>query len=89
MQQTTRDWRYWIRLLVAAIVALILSAAAAVVGVSYQQAMGYLHPQRSIASGDLLRANGIEFQDIELITEDGIKLAAWYTPPKNGAVMLL
>jgi len=51
--------------------------------------MGYLHPMRGIASGDLLRANNIEFQDIELVTEDGVTLSAWYTPPKNGAVILV
>jgi fermentation-respiration switch protein FrsA (DUF1100 family) len=51
--------------------------------------MGYLHPQRNIASGDLLRANGIAFQDIELLTEDGVRLSAWYTPPQNGAVILV
>ncbi len=29
------------------------------------------------------------FNDIELTTSDGIKLAAWYAPPENGAVILL
>lgn len=84
-----RNWQYWIRLLVAALFAFLLAAVGTVGGVSYQHTMGYLHPERHIASGDLLRANYIDFQEIELITEDGVTLSAWYTPPKNGAVILV
>ena len=87
--KTHQGWRYWARLLLATILALFLAVVGTVVGISYQHTMGYLHPQRNIASGDLLRANGIEFQDIELITEDGVTLSAWYTPPKNGAIILV
>jgi len=62
---------------------------ATIAWVSYQQTRDYLHPRREIASGALLRANGIEFQDVELLTEDHVRLSAWYTPPKNGAVILV
>jgi dipeptidyl aminopeptidase/acylaminoacyl peptidase len=89
MKPHYKSWRYWIRLFLAMILALFLAAIGVVLGVSYQQATGYLHPPRNIASGDLLRANGIEFQDIQLSTEDGVELSAWYTPPKNGAVILV
>jgi dipeptidyl aminopeptidase/acylaminoacyl peptidase len=51
--------------------------------------MDYLHPMRQTATGTLLQTNGIEFQEVELITEDNIKISAWYTPPKNGAVILV
>jgi fermentation-respiration switch protein FrsA (DUF1100 family) len=57
--------------------------------ISYQQTMDYLHPPRQTASGALLQANGIEFQEVELITEDHVKLSAWYTPPQNGVVILV
>jgi fermentation-respiration switch protein FrsA (DUF1100 family) len=35
--------------------------------------------------------NGIDVQDVELLTEDNVKLSAWYTPPnaKRGAVILV
>ncbi len=89
MKQTDRGWQYWGRLLLVAFFVLLLTAAGTIIGVSYQQAMGYIHPARHIASGDLLRADGIKFQDIELVTEDGVKLSAWYTPPQNGAVILV
>ena len=89
MQQKVMDWRYWLRLFLATIAALFIAAIGTVVGVSYNQAIGYLHPERNIASGALLQANGIEYQEIELTTEDGVNLSAWYTPPENGAVILV
>ncbi len=81
--------RYWMRLALTAIFLLTLAAAGTVMGVSYQQADGYLHPERHVATGDYLRASGIAFQDIELVTDDGVKLSAWYTPSRNGAVILV
>lgn len=48
-----------------------------------------LHPPRTIPQGNTLRKYKIDYQPVELITEDGIRLAAWYTPPRNGAVILL
>lgn len=69
--------------------ALLLALTGTILLISYQQTMDYLHPARQTSSGELLRANGIGFQEVELITEDNVKLSAWYTPPKNGAVMLV
>ena len=89
MKSTSRGLHYWMRLLVAAMLTVLFAAVATVIGVSYNQATGYLHPERHIASGDFLRANGIQFQDIDLTTEDGVRLSAWYTPPQNGAVILV
>jgi fermentation-respiration switch protein FrsA (DUF1100 family) len=68
---------------------LLLTLAGSIVWISYQQTMGYLHPARQTGSGALLQTSGIEFQNVELITEDSVKLSAWYTPPKNGAVILV
>jgi fermentation-respiration switch protein FrsA (DUF1100 family) len=89
VKSAKRGLIYWMRLLLAAIFTLLSAAAATVVGVSYNQTSGYLHPERHVASGDFLRANGIQFQDIVLTTEDGVKLSAWYTPSQNGAVILV
>ena len=89
MKLTYPRWQYWARLLFVTLLALLITAAGTVIWVSYDHAMGYLHPTRNTASGALLRASGIEFQKIELLTEDKVKLSAWYTPPKNGAVILI
>jgi fermentation-respiration switch protein FrsA (DUF1100 family) len=48
-----------------------------------------LHPPRTIPEGKTLRKYKIDYQTIDLITEDGVRLTAWYTPPQNGAVILL
>ena len=52
-------------------------------------AQSYLHPARIIPSGNLLKKDNIPYQAIELTTQDEIKLAAWYTPPQNEAVILV
>jgi fermentation-respiration switch protein FrsA (DUF1100 family) len=80
-------WQYWIRLALVTMFSLLLAFSAALVGVSYRQAMGYLHPERQTSGGALLREQGIDYQEIELVTEDNLKLTAWYTPPRNGAVI--
>jgi fermentation-respiration switch protein FrsA (DUF1100 family) len=48
-----------------------------------------LHPPRTVPQGKTLRKYKIDYRPIDLITEDGIRLSAWYTPPQNGAVILL
>jgi len=48
-----------------------------------------LHPPRIIPPGNTLRKFDIPYQTVELITDDGVRLAAWYTPPRKGAVILL
>jgi len=48
-----------------------------------------LHPPRIVPPGNTLRESKIEFQHLDLTTEDGIRLSAWYTPPRKGAVILL
>lgn len=89
MKYKAGGWHYWLRLFSAAALLLILAALGTLVWVSYDQAKGYLHPDRNIASGELLQAEGIEYQDIELHTDDGVMLSAWYTPQKNGVVILV
>ena len=48
-----------------------------------------LHPPRIIPPGNTLRESKVEFQQLDLITEDGVRLSAWYTPPRKGALILL
>ncbi len=55
---------------------------------TYRLAHSYMHPPRVAATGEMLRANGITFETISLTTEDEITLRAFYTPSKNGAVIL-
>lgn len=48
-----------------------------------------IHPRRIPPTGDALKNEQIPYQDIKLTTSDGVQLAAWYTPPENGAVILV
>jgi uncharacterized protein len=89
MKRTFPGVRYWLRLLLTTIFSLLVVFAGTIIWISYQQSMDYLHPPRQTATGALLRENGVEFQEVQLTTEDNVKLSAWYTPPKNGAVILV
>lgn len=89
MDRKNFKWRYWFNLFIATIVALVLAFGGFVVWFSYQRAQAYLHPIRQYATAELLKQNNVAYKDIELTTEDGVKLSAWYTPPENGAVILV
>ncbi len=56
---------------------------------SVAEVQNALHPPRLIPPGNTLRKYKVSYQPVNLMTEDGIRLSAWYTPPKNGAVILL
>ncbi len=85
----TKKWRYLLNLFLAAIAALLFGFAIVVVSLSYKKTQAYMHPARLHATGGFLKLNNIPYQDVELTTEDGVSLAAWYTPSKNGALMLV
>jgi len=89
--------RYWLNIFLAAVIACVIGLAVPLIWLSYKQSQSYLHPTRGHVISDLLTANNIEYQEIELTTKDGVKLSAWYTRPQpalssvegNGAVILV
>jgi len=83
------SYQYWLRLGIMTIISLVVVSTITLVWFSYQQTQDYLHPRRQKVSEELLNTYGIEPQHIALTTEDNVKLAAWYTPPQNGAVILV
>src|SRR5512138_1374289 len=89
MKPTPGAWQYWVRLFFAFLLSLLIVLVVGIVWISYQRSVDYLHPARQIASGDFLRESGIEFRDIELVTEDHVRLSGWYTPPQNGVIILV
>ncbi|HJS19845.1 MAG TPA: alpha/beta fold hydrolase [Anaerolineales bacterium] len=68
----------------AALLLIVLTVLAGFAGVN-----DALHPPRIIPPGNTLRKYKVPYQSVDLTTQDGIRLSAWYTPPKNGAVILL
>jgi uncharacterized protein len=70
-------------------VAVILGLTALTLMAGYAEVDNILRPPRNIPQGKTLRKYNILYQNVELVTEDGVHLAAWYTPPKKGAVILV
>lgn len=67
----------------------LLAAALLIILVAlpYGRAYGLVHPARAPlnrAPADL----GLPSEDIQLIASDGLELAAWYIPPRNGVVVI-
>ena len=70
-----------IKLAVAGLVLFIL--------LGFAEVNNALHPPRIIPPGNTLRKYNIPYESLDLITADGIRLSAWYTPPRKGVVILL
>lgn len=81
--------RYWLNLLGMALLAVSLAVLFLASYVSNEWAKSLMHPARIPATGNLLKEREIPYQGVELKTRDGITLSAWYTPPQNGAVILV
>ncbi len=90
MKRRSTGRRYWLNLLLTVFVALLFAALGVTIWLSRLQALSFVHPARAKPpSGEGLNQEAIPFQNIELVTSDGLRLSAWYTPPENGAVILL
>ena len=85
----TKNKKYWARLFSAFIAGSITALVILTIVLSYVSVNHYLHPPRKIAVGNTLAEQKVEYQSLDLITEDGIRLSAIYTPSKNGAIILL
>jgi predicted acyl esterase len=73
-----------------ALTSLLLFGLGGLFWISHRQALDYVHPARlEPPKGELLRQNGIPYQEVDLLASDGVRLAAWYTPPQNGALILV
>lgn len=84
--------RYWLNLSMMTAFSLSITFIILVMYASNRWVQSYLYPMRIVPTGDSLTENNIPFEDIELTAADGVKLAAWYTPPSakaNGAVILV
>jgi fermentation-respiration switch protein FrsA (DUF1100 family) len=86
MKKTTR---YWLNLSAMTALSLALTFFILVVYASGRWAQNHRHPVRNVSTGEWLRENEISYQDAKLTTMDGLVLAAWYTPPQNGSVILV
>jgi len=81
--------RYWINLITLTVLSFALVFFILIFYASNRLTQAYLHPARIVPTGEWLKENDIPYQEVELTTTDGVKLAAWYTPPANGVVILV
>lgn len=71
------------------VVGIVLGIFISLAAIASFEVNNVLHPPRIVPQGKTLRKYHIPYQNVDLVTDDGIHLAAWYTPPRNGAVILL
>jgi fermentation-respiration switch protein FrsA (DUF1100 family) len=89
MTNKTRPLRYYLNLFLALIFQLFLAFLFLTAYYADQWTQSMLHPTRVTSTGRSLFAAHIPYQNIKLTTADGLELAAWYTPPKNGVLILV
>lgn len=71
-----------------ALISLLASALVLVlVALPYGRAYGLVHPVRTLVERTPA-SFGLPYEDVQLITSDGLRLAAWYLPPRNGTVVI-
>ncbi len=85
----TAPWRYW-PLVCGGATCFLLCAVGLVLWQSRRGIQKYVHPTRVARAADDTPARyGAAYRDVTLVTTDGLHLQAWYTPPQNGALILV
>jgi fermentation-respiration switch protein FrsA (DUF1100 family) len=79
----------WKRSFLTLAIKLIAALSILTILLGFSEVNYVLHPPRIIPPGNTLRKYNIPYQSVDLITSDGVRLSAWYTPPRKGAVILL
>ena len=84
-----KNWNHWAWLGFTYMVRALIALALAMVLFSAVEVNRVLHPPRRVSSGTVLARWNIKYQSVDLVTDDGIHLSAWYTPPRKNAVILV
>jgi dipeptidyl aminopeptidase/acylaminoacyl peptidase len=72
----------------AALAVLVAAATVFVLGTAYAEAAKWTHPVRRPVTSTPADV-GLVYEDVRLVTEDGLHLAAWYIPSTNGAAIVV
>lgn len=84
-----KNRRYWMRFGFKSIAGLFAVLTVGLIVIASVKLNGIMHPPRKVSSGSVLMQWKIAYQPVDLMTDDGIRLSAWYTPPRNNAVILV
>jgi len=82
-------WDYWAWLGFIYATRALVALAIAIILFSTIEVYYVLRPPRRISSGTVLARWNIHYQSVDLVTDDGIHLSAWYTHPRKNAVILV
>ncbi|MBI3286435.1 MAG: alpha/beta fold hydrolase, partial [Chloroflexi bacterium] len=80
--------RRLIRLTLVVLLGLSIGGTLGVFYISRQEALEFVHPEREVLSSTPAD-NGLDYEEVVLITEDGLALRAWYLPGTNGAAIIV
>lgn len=90
MAEVKAHRKYWLRLGLTAIVALVIVAGVAVALVARSRAAELISnplDQRRPLGGSPADM-GLPYEDVEVVSKDGFRLVGWYVPTQNGAVVM-
>lgn len=85
-----KGWRYWFNLCIFGLVVFSVVLVVNIAIASFRSTSRYLHPQRQgLLENETPDVYGVAYENIQLVTSDGIELSAWYTSSENGALILV
>ncbi len=80
----------WLKIIGAIVIVLLLAAMGGVLYVARSNAIGLVHTGTARPGPEHTPKDfGMSYEDVVLTTSDGLKLAAWYIPSKNGAAVIV
>ena len=79
---------YWLNLFCAFVVASLSGTAVVVVVLAYWNAYSLVHPRHAPMTSTPAE-KGLSFEPVTFTTTDGLRLAGWYIPSRNGATIIL
>jgi fermentation-respiration switch protein FrsA (DUF1100 family) len=83
---TKRGWRYWLKLIGVFIVVLYTARIAVRLLITLPLAA---HPFRNVACCDTPATVGLDYEEVEFTSDDGLTLQGWYVPSENHANVIL
>jgi dipeptidyl aminopeptidase/acylaminoacyl peptidase len=80
--------RYWLNLLCAFVVASLIGTAVVVIVLAYWNARSLISPHHAPMTSTPAES-GLLYESVTFTSADGLRLAGWYIPSRNGATIIL
>jgi uncharacterized protein len=88
---TLRNMKRWQKITLNLLLTLLLLAFGALLNMSYGQGRNIVHnyPDNRSVADETPADYGLDYEDVALVTSDGVQLAVWYIPSQNGAAIIV